>query len=155
MFASRKQAVIECRQNIAPEKKDVRYVLYFLSWDRTERLLNLICCWDYILSVKAPLPTELTTFCLVFSSRTNPTSLQVSPREQCCSLTLQTLVCNSRNLWICWHVHEQDYISLWIVRGTKAKKNGRKWPSSAGLTLWWAGGEVVGLIKSWLSMRFP
>lgn len=71
VFASRKQAVIECRQNIAPEKKDVRYVLYFLSWDRTERLLNLICCWDYILSVKAPLPTELTTFCLVFSSRMN------------------------------------------------------------------------------------
>lgn len=148
VFASRKQVAIECWQNPVPERKDVRYMFYFLSWDRIERLLNLICCWDYIQS-------SLTNTATIFLSllHQNESNLPPGRSPSVMLFTLRTLVC-MKSLGVL--THPRAGLRLAVDRSRyRSKENCRKWSFSLGLTLWWAGGEVVGLIKSWLSMRFP
>lgn len=146
VFASRKQVAIECRQNPVPERKDVRYMFYFLSWDRIERLLNLICCWDYIQS-------SLTNTATIFLSllHQNESNLPPGRSPSVMLFTLRTLVCNCRNLWVCWHTHEHDYVSLWIGQGTEGKKTAENDHSLWDSPFDGQGGRSSG----WSSLDFP
>lgn len=52
-----------------------------------------------------------------------------------------------------WTIPESTDVCFRVVLGGGG--GGVLLGSGGGRCRWWAGGDVVGLIKSWLSMRFP